>query len=56
MARLEELTRGASVKDILADSLVTVTDVKWCGSRAIELTYKTPPASPRIRTSFVKGR
>jgi SNF2 family DNA or RNA helicase len=40
MARLEELTRGASVKGILTDGLVTVVDVKWVGTVAVELTYK----------------
>ncbi len=40
MTRLEELTRGASVKGILPDSLVTVVDVKWHGSAVAELTYK----------------
>jgi hypothetical protein len=45
MARLEELTRGASVKGILADGLVTVLDVKWIGSVAVELTYKNARGS-----------
>lgn len=40
MATLEELTRGAVVKGILPDGFVTVIDVKWIGSVAIELTYK----------------
>jgi superfamily II DNA or RNA helicase len=40
MARLEDITRGAAVKGILPDGLVTVVDVKWIGSVAIELTYK----------------
>jgi len=40
MARLEELTRGAVVRGILPDGFVTVVDVKWIGSVAIELTYK----------------
>ena len=40
MARLEELTRGSSIKGILPDGLVTVLDVKWIGTLAIELTYK----------------
>ena len=40
MAKLEELTRGASVKGILPAGSVTVVDVKWIGSVAIELTYK----------------
>jgi len=42
MARLEDLTRGASVKGILPDCLVTVVSVQWFGSEALELTYKTP--------------
>ena len=40
MARLEELTRGASVRGILPNGLVTVVDVRWHGSAVIELTYK----------------
>jgi len=40
LARLEDLTRGATVKGILPDSLVTVVDVKWHGSSVAELTYK----------------
>jgi superfamily II DNA or RNA helicase len=40
MARLEELTRGATVKGVLPESLVTVVDVKWHGSSVVELTYK----------------
>jgi SNF2 family DNA or RNA helicase len=40
MARLEELTRGATVKGILPDGLVTVVDVKWIGTVAIELVYR----------------
>ena len=40
MARLEEITRGASVKGVLPDGLVTVVDVAWHGSAVIELTYK----------------
>ena len=37
---LEELTRGASVKGVLPDGLVTVVDVKWHGSDVTELIYK----------------
>src|SRR5215467_4511300 len=40
MARLEEITRGSSIKGILPDGLVTAIDVKWIGTAAIELTYK----------------
>jgi hypothetical protein len=40
MARLEEMTRGASVKGVLPDGLVTVVDVQWHGSDVVELIYK----------------
>lgn len=40
MAKLEEIVRGATVKGILPDGFVTIIDVKWIGSVAIELTYK----------------
>src|SRR5437870_13510736 len=40
MARLEELTRSATVRGVLPDGLVTVVDVKWHGSAVVELTYK----------------
>jgi SNF2 family DNA or RNA helicase len=40
MARLEDLTRGAAVRGVLADGLVAVVDVQWYGSDAVELTYK----------------
>jgi SNF2 family DNA or RNA helicase len=42
MARLEELTHGATVRGILPDGAVTVVHVQWFGSAALELTYKTP--------------
>lgn len=40
MAQLEKLTRGAAVRGILPDGLVTLTDVRWIGTVAIEATYK----------------
>jgi len=40
MATLEELTRGAAVRGVLPDGLVTVVDVAWYGSNMVELTYK----------------
>jgi SNF2 family DNA or RNA helicase len=48
MAKLEDLTRGAAVKGILPDCLVTVIDVKWYGSAAVELTYKDPSGKPSV--------
>jgi superfamily II DNA or RNA helicase len=40
MATLEELTRGAAVRGILPDGLVTISDVRWIGTVAVEVTYK----------------
>lgn len=40
MAKLEDLTKDATVKGILPNSLVTVVDIKWYGSDVLELTYK----------------
>jgi SNF2 family DNA or RNA helicase len=40
MATLEELKRGAAVRGMLPDGLVTVVDVAWYGSNVVELTYK----------------
>jgi len=51
MARLEDLTRGASVKGILPDRLVTVVDVAWHGSSVVELTYKD--ASGRLGSELL---
>jgi SNF2 family DNA or RNA helicase len=42
MARLEDLTRGATVRGVLPNCAVTVIDVKWYGSDVVELTYKDP--------------
>ena len=42
MSRLEALTPNAAVKGILPDSLIYVVSVRWFGSDAIDLTYKTP--------------
>ena len=38
MARLEDLTRGASVKGVLPEGQATVVDVKWIGTIAPEQT------------------
>lgn len=40
MSQLEQLTRGAAVRGILPDGLVTISDVRWIGTVAIEVTYK----------------
>lgn len=40
MGQLEDITRGATVNGILPNGFVTVLDVKWIGTVAIEVTYK----------------
>jgi superfamily II DNA or RNA helicase len=52
MAKLEDLKRGAAVRGILPDCLVTVVDVKWYGSAAIELTYKDPAGKPNVELLY----
>lgn len=41
MAKLEDLKRGATITGIIPDGNVTVVDVQWFGTDALELTYKT---------------
>ncbi|HLZ07968.1 MAG TPA: SNF2-related protein, partial [Chloroflexota bacterium] len=40
--KLEDLKPNAAVRGIVPDSLVTVVNVQWYGSDALDLTYKTP--------------
>jgi SNF2 family DNA or RNA helicase len=42
MAQLEDLKPNTAVRGILPNGLVTVVNVQWHGSAALELTYKTP--------------
>jgi superfamily II DNA or RNA helicase len=42
MMKLEQLQPKASLRGILPDSTVTVVNVQWFGSEALELTYKDP--------------
>lgn len=51
LARLEDITRGSTVKGILPGEMVTVVDVRWLGSVAIELTYKD--ASGKVGNELV---
>jgi len=52
MARFEDLTRGALVKGILPDRLVTIVDIKWHGSDVIEVTYKDASGRPANELLF----
>jgi hypothetical protein len=42
MMTLEQLQTNAALRGIVPDALVTVVNVQWFGSDALELTYKTP--------------
>src|SRR3990170_1724838 len=42
MLKLEDLQPNAAIKGILPDCLVSVINVQWFGSEALELTYKDP--------------
>jgi len=42
MACLEDIRPNAAIRGILPDQLVTVVNVQWFGSEALELTYKDP--------------
>ncbi len=39
--KLEDLQTNSAVEGILANEIVTVVNVRWFGSEALELTYKT---------------
>src|ERR1043165_972129 len=42
MSRLEALLPNTAIRGVVRDSIVTVVNVQWFGSDAVELTYKTP--------------
>ena len=52
MARLEELTRGATIRGLLPAGLATVVDVKWHGTSTVELTYKDAAGAPHNQLLF----
>jgi SNF2 family DNA or RNA helicase len=39
--KLEQLQTNAAIRGIVPDTLVSVVNVQWFGSEALELTYKT---------------
>jgi Domain of unknown function (DUF3883) len=72
MTKLEDLTPATAVRGILPDGLVTVVNVQWFGSGALELTGFEPvdreveklgydiesrvPGTAKLRVIEVKGR
>ncbi|MBO1351606.1 MAG: M48 family metalloprotease [Hormoscilla sp. GUM202] len=52
MAKLEDLTQGATVKGILPNHNITVIDAKWHGSDVVELTYKDTIGQPHTEILY----
>ncbi|KXS42420.1 MAG: superfamily II DNA/RNA helicase, SNF2 family protein [Methanolobus sp. T82-4] len=46
MSKLEDLKPNASVRGIVPDGLVTVLNIEWFGSDALDLTYRTSDGRP----------
>lgn len=46
MTHLEDIRPGATVRGILPTGLVTIVNVQWFGSDAIEITYKDASGKP----------
>ena len=42
MIKLEDLKPNAAIRGLLPDSQVSIINIQWYGSEAIELTYKSP--------------
>jgi hypothetical protein len=53
MMRLEDLHPNTAVRGVLSDQIVTVVNVQWFGSMALELTYKAP--SGRVANVVFEG-
>ena len=51
MIKLEDIQPNSSLRGILPDALVTVVNVQWFGSEALELTYKDP--SGRVANELI---
>ncbi len=54
MSRLEDLQPNAALRGILPDCLVTVVNLQWFGTEAVELTYKDP--SGRVANTLLYRR
>ncbi|MGQ9873355.1 helicase-related protein [Leptodesmis sp.] len=52
MAKLENLTRGTTVRGILPNQNVTIIDAKWHGANVVELTYKDANGQPHTEILF----
>jgi hypothetical protein len=48
MVRLEELKKGTRLKGLLTRDTITIVDIQWHGSSALELTYKDSTGKPGL--------
>ena len=46
MARLEDITTGATVRGIVGDEPVSIVAVQWYGTNVIDITYKNSQNIP----------
>jgi hypothetical protein len=54
--RLEDLRPQTTIRGILPDAQVTVVQVQWFGSEALELIYKDPDGHAHNRFGGNTGR
>jgi len=52
MEKLEDIKPGVKVKGIIPNQIVSVVDVKWHGSTAIEIFYKRADGTPGTQLLF----
>ncbi|MBC8509644.1 MAG: hypothetical protein H8D34_32760, partial [Chloroflexi bacterium] len=52
MAKLEELKPGCKINGIIPQQNITVVDLKWHGSTAVELFYKRADGTPGTQLLF----
>jgi len=52
MAKLEDLKPGTEVKGIVPGQSVSIVDVRWHGSTAVELFYRRADGQPGTQLLF----
>jgi hypothetical protein len=52
MARLEQLTPGASVRGLMANAAAKVVQVEWFGDQAVKITFEQPDGAVRNRLVY----
>src|SRR5262245_33533182 len=52
MARLAQLTPGASVRGLMANAAAKVVQVEWFGDQAVKVTFEQPDGTVRNRLVY----